>query len=442
MARTCSTSLVPMPNASAPNAPCVAVCESPHTTVMPGCVRPSCGPTTWTMPWSTLPSEKIGTPNSAQLLRSASTCVARHGVGDRLVDVLRRDVVVLGGEREVGTTHRATGRAQAVEGLGAGHLVGEVQVDVEQVGLALGSAHHVRVPDLLRQRACPWASVALLGRLLTRACRACRLSMVRRQYQDMDNSSGVGVLDKAALVLGALEAGPSTLAGLVPATGLARPTAHRLAVGPRAPPARGAATCRAASSSDRGSASSRPPPARTGCSPPRGRCSPRCATPPARARQLYRRQGDQRICVAAAERLSGLRDTVPGRHRAVDARRLGRPGAAGVGGARAHAPRPQGRAVQRHGARRRTPTRLGPERRRARGRRRLASPHRCAARAARVDRRGVGVRPDGAARPRRPDACTRRPSSPPRTGSPRPLRRNGGSVTPGPPRHDEGPSPR
>ena len=46
----------------------------------------------------------------------------------------------------------------------------------------------------------------------------------------MDNTSGVGVLDKAALVLTALEQGPTTLAGLVQATGLARPTAHRLAV--------------------------------------------------------------------------------------------------------------------------------------------------------------------------------------------------------------------
>src|SRR3954463_6074914 len=45
-----------------------------------------------------------------------------------------------------------------------------------------------------------------------------------------DTTSGVGVLDKAAIVLGALEAGPSTLAQLVAATGLARPTAHRLAV--------------------------------------------------------------------------------------------------------------------------------------------------------------------------------------------------------------------
>ena len=53
--------------------------------------------------------------------------------------------------------------------------------------------------------------------------------MLRRQYQHMDNTSGVGVLDKAATVLGALEAGPLTLAGLVQATGLARPTAHRLA---------------------------------------------------------------------------------------------------------------------------------------------------------------------------------------------------------------------
>ena len=46
----------------------------------------------------------------------------------------------------------------------------------------------------------------------------------------MDDTSGVGVLDKAAIVLSALEAGPSTLAQLVTATGLARPTAHRLAV--------------------------------------------------------------------------------------------------------------------------------------------------------------------------------------------------------------------
>ena len=40
VARTCSTSLVPMPKASAPNAPWVAVWLSPQTMVIPGIVRP------------------------------------------------------------------------------------------------------------------------------------------------------------------------------------------------------------------------------------------------------------------------------------------------------------------------------------------------------------------------------------------------------------------
>ena len=57
VASTCSTSLVPMPKASAPNAPWVAVCESPQTIVMPGCVTPSSGPITWTMPWRSEPIE-------------------------------------------------------------------------------------------------------------------------------------------------------------------------------------------------------------------------------------------------------------------------------------------------------------------------------------------------------------------------------------------------
>ena len=49
--RTCD---VPMPNAIAPNAPCVDVWLSPHAIVMPGCVNPSSGPMTWTMPWFAL----------------------------------------------------------------------------------------------------------------------------------------------------------------------------------------------------------------------------------------------------------------------------------------------------------------------------------------------------------------------------------------------------
>ncbi len=46
----------------------------------------------------------------------------------------------------------------------------------------------------------------------------------------MNTLSGVGVIDKAMAVIGALEPGPRTLAQLVEATGLSRATAHRLAV--------------------------------------------------------------------------------------------------------------------------------------------------------------------------------------------------------------------
>ena len=44
------------------------------------------------------------------------------------------------------------------------------------------------------------------------------------------SSSGVGVIDKAVLILTAFESGPANLADLTAATGLPRPTAHRLAI--------------------------------------------------------------------------------------------------------------------------------------------------------------------------------------------------------------------
>jgi DNA-binding IclR family transcriptional regulator len=126
----------------------------------------------------------------------------------------------------------------------------------------------------------------------------------------MDNSSGVGVLDKAVLVLNALESGPSSLAQLVQTTGLARPTAHRLAValehhrlvhrdtqgrfilGPRL------AELAAAAGEDRLLAVAQP-------------ILTQLRDLTGESAQLYRRQGDARVCVAAAERMSGLRDTVP-----------------------------------------------------------------------------------------------------------------------------------
>lgn len=126
----------------------------------------------------------------------------------------------------------------------------------------------------------------------------------------MDNSSGVGVLDKATAVLSALEAGPTTLAGLVSATGLARPTTHRLAVAleyhrlvGRDMQGRFVLGSRlgelaVAAGEDRLLAAAGP-------------VLTHLRDVTGESAQLYRRQGDMRVCVAAAERVSGLRDTVP-----------------------------------------------------------------------------------------------------------------------------------
>ncbi len=126
----------------------------------------------------------------------------------------------------------------------------------------------------------------------------------------IDECSGVGVLDKSVSILAALEAGPASLATLVTATGLPRPTAHRLAV-----------------ALERHRLVSRDPDGRFMLGPRLGELATAggedrliAAATPILARlrdttgestQLYRRQGDLRICVAAAELPAGLRNTVP-----------------------------------------------------------------------------------------------------------------------------------
>src|SRR5690606_13908942 len=63
-----------------------------------------------------------------------------------------RHVVVGRREGEVGPADRSARHTKAVEGLRRGHLVDEMQVDVEQVGLPLAGPYDVLVPDLLDDR--------------------------------------------------------------------------------------------------------------------------------------------------------------------------------------------------------------------------------------------------------------------------------------------------
>lgn len=124
----------------------------------------------------------------------------------------------------------------------------------------------------------------------------------------MDDSSGVGVIDKSVALLEAASRAPASLSDLVALTGIPRPTAHRIAVAlehhgllARDDEGRfvvGARLLRWGGESDPMLALAQPIVSdlrdATGVSA-----------------QVYRRAGDQRICLAAAEPSSGLRDTVP-----------------------------------------------------------------------------------------------------------------------------------
>ncbi len=134
VASTCSTSLVPIPNASAPKAPWVEVCESPQTIVMPGWVTPELGPD-HVHDALAVGAERVD--RDAELLAVALERLHLHP-RELVLDARRhrravgRRVVVGRRERAVGPAHRATGEAQPVEGLRARDLVHEVQVDVQQ----------------------------------------------------------------------------------------------------------------------------------------------------------------------------------------------------------------------------------------------------------------------------------------------------------------------
>lgn len=124
-------------------------------------------------------------------------------------------------------------------------------------------------------------------------------------------TSGVQTLDRAVSILDTIARdGASTLADLVRETGLARPTAHRLAVALE----RQALVVRDGDGRFRlgarlvgwgaaaGAALALVEPARA--------VLQRLSAGTGESAQLYVREGDQRVCVATHERPTGLRDTV------------------------------------------------------------------------------------------------------------------------------------
>jgi DNA-binding IclR family transcriptional regulator len=125
----------------------------------------------------------------------------------------------------------------------------------------------------------------------------------------VEQHSGIGVLDKAVTVLRTVAVNPCGLAELCARTGLPRATAHRLAVGLE--------VHRLLSRSNDGRW--RPGPALRelgeGALDPlldaAAMVLPRLRDVTGESVQLYRRDGMIRVCVAAAEPHSGLRDTVP-----------------------------------------------------------------------------------------------------------------------------------
>ena len=70
---------------------------------------------------------------------------------EAVFDAAGGDVVVDGGEGAVGAAELAAGQAEAVEGLRAGDLVDEMEVDVEDRGFACGLGYEVLLPDFFEE---------------------------------------------------------------------------------------------------------------------------------------------------------------------------------------------------------------------------------------------------------------------------------------------------
>jgi DNA-binding IclR family transcriptional regulator len=125
----------------------------------------------------------------------------------------------------------------------------------------------------------------------------------------MRQDSGIGVLDKAVVVLHAIAESPCGLADLCARTGLPRATAHRLAAGlevHRLLARDGAGRWRLGPALSELSAGVADPLLAAGAA-----VLPGLREATGESVQLYRREGTTRVCVIALEPPAGLRDTVP-----------------------------------------------------------------------------------------------------------------------------------
>ena len=125
----------------------------------------------------------------------------------------------------------------------------------------------------------------------------------------MRQDSGIGVLDKAVVVLHAIAESPCGLADLCARTGLPRATAHRLAAGlevHRLLARDSAGRWRLGPALSELSAGVADPLLAAGAA-----VLPGLREITGESVQLYRREGTTRVCVVALEPPAGLRDTVP-----------------------------------------------------------------------------------------------------------------------------------
>ncbi len=126
-----------------------------------------------------------------------------------------------------------------------------------------------------------------------------------------DSVRRVGVLDKSVAILDALVAGPASLAELVERTGLARPTVHRLAVALEAHDVLGRDAQGRFRAGRRVLAWGRAAMGDASLVDAAAPVLAALAETTGESAQLYVRDGDVRVCVASADRRTGLRDTVP-----------------------------------------------------------------------------------------------------------------------------------